>query len=275
MGKNFYIIDGHWQIFRAYYAPFRDLRSPAGEPTRATYVFTTMLMKLIAARKPDYLAVSMDSGREHLERTRIYPEYKANRAEPPEDLKPQIDRITRIIRAMGIPLLQKKGAEADDIMATIVRRLAGDDVRVVMVSRDKDLEQLIGPAAVLFDPMKDEVIDETRLMEKKGYPPAQAVEIQSLCGDTSDNVPGVPGVGPKTAVKLIRQFGSAEGVIEHADELTPKLAENVRMHADTIALAKKLVTLVNDVDIETNLSNFAFSGIDADTVRPIFDELGF
>ncbi len=275
VSKNFYIIDGHWQIFRAYYAPFGDLSSPVGEPTRATYVFTTMLMKLIAEQKPDYLAVAMDSGREHLERTRIYPDYKANRAEPPEDLGPQIERIVEIIRAMGVPLLRKDGAEADDIMATIVRRLAGADVRVVMVSRDKDLEQLIKPNAVLLDPTKDEIIDAVRLEEMKGYRPEQAVEIQSLCGDTSDNVPGVPGVGPKTAVKLIRRFGSAEAVVAHADELTPKLSENVRKHVETIALARKLVTLVDDVDMDLDISNFAFGGIDAETVRPIFDELGF
>ena len=275
MGKNFYIIDGHWQIFRAYYAPFRDLTSPGGEPTRATYVFTTMLMKLIAEHKPDYLAVALDSGREHLYRTRIFPEYKANRDEPPEDLPPQIERIVQIIRAMGVPLLQKKGAEADDIMATIVRRLAGSDVRIVMVSRDKDLEQLIGPDAVLFDPTKEEIIDAARLEEKKGYQPAKAVEIQALCGDTSDNVPGVPGVGPKTAVKLIRQFGSAEGVIAHADELTPKLSENIRTHADTVALAKKLVTLADDVEMDLELSQFAFDGVNAEGVKPIFDELGF
>ena len=280
MGKSFYIIDGHWQIFRAYYAPFRDLSSPSGEPTRATYVFTTMLMKLIAERKPDYLAVTMDSGREHLERTRIYPEYKANRDKMPEDLPPQIERITQIIRAMGVPLLQKIGAEADDIIATVVRRFAGADVRVVMVSRDKDLEQLIGPDAVLFDPMKDEIIDAARLEEVKGYPPVKAVEVQSLCGDTSDNVPGVPGVGPKTAVKLIMQFGSAEAVIAHADELTPKLSQNIRAHADTIALAKKLVTLADDVDMDADLSpgdlsKFEFHNLDSEAVRPIFDELGF
>lgn len=275
MVKNFYIIDGHWQIFRAYYAPFRDLRSPAGEPTRATYVFTTMLMKLIAERQPDYLAVAMDSGREYLQRTRIYPEYKANRDKPPEDLPPQIERIAQIIQAMGVPILQSKGAEADDIMATIVRRVACSDVRVVMVSRDKDLEQLIGPDAVLFDPMKDEIIDAARLEEVKGYPPAKAVEIQALCGDASDNVPGVPGVGLKTAAKLIRQFGSAEAVVEHADELTPKLAQNIRAHAETIALAKKLVTLTDDVDVDADLPKFAFQGLDAETVRPVFDELGF
>ncbi|MDY7010130.1 MAG: 5'-3' exonuclease H3TH domain-containing protein, partial [Planctomycetota bacterium] len=275
VGKSFYIIDGHWQIFRSYYAPFRDLTSPSGEPTRATYVFTTMLMKLITERKPDYLAVAMDSGREHLQRTRIYPEYKANRDKPPEDLPPQIERITQIIRAMGVPILQIEGAEADDIMATIVGRLAGADLRVVMVSRDKDLEQLIGPHAVLFDPMKDEIIDAARLEQVKGYPPVKAVEIQALCGDTSDNVPGVPGVGPKTAVKLIGQYGSAEAVVAHADELTPKLAQNIRTHTDTITLAKKLVTLTDDVDMDADLPKFTFQGLDTESLRPIFDELGF
>jgi len=273
--KSFYIVDGHWQIYRAYYAPFRDLSSPSGEPTRATYVFTSMLLKLLAEKRPDYLAVAADSGREGLRRTQIYPEYKAQRDEPPEDLLPQIDRIFQIVQALGVPLLQRPGVEADDIMATIARRLAGSDLRVVLVSRDKDLEQLISDGTVLYDPTKEELIDRARLEELKGYKPEKAVEVQALCGDTADNIPGIPGVGLKTAARLIERFGTAEAVIAHSDDLTPKLSENIRRHAENVALAKKLVTLDDDVDMELELSKFAFRGVRADAVRPIFLELGF
>ena len=275
MAKSFYIVDGHWQIFRAYYSPFRDLSSPGGEPTRATYVFTSMLLKLIAEHRPDYLAVALDSKREHLERTQIYPEYKAQRAQPPEDLAPQVERIVQIIQAMGVPVLQKQGAEADDIIATLCRRLTGQDMRVVLVSRDKDLEQLIAPGVVLYDPTREEEIDAARLEELKGYRPEKAVEVQTLCGDSTDNVPGIPGVGPKTAAKLIGQYGSAEAVVAHADQLTPKLRENVTRHAERLALTRRLVTLADDVDLELDLDKLQFRGIRVEALRPIFAELGF
>lgn len=275
MAKTFYVIDGHYQVFRAYYAPFGDLSSPSGEPTRATYVFTSMLLKLIWQAKPDYLAIAMDSGRENLRRTQLYPEYKATRAEPPEDLRPQIQRIIQIIQAMRVPLLQKTGVEADDIMATIARRLAGGGVRIVLVSRDKDLEQLLGEHVVLYDPTKDEIIDAARLEQVKGYPPEKAAEVQALCGDSTDNVPGIPGVGPKTAARLIGRYGSAEAVLEHADELTGKLAENVRKHAENVLLARKLVTLDDDVDMDVQLAEFSLRGVRVAAARPIFVELGF
>ena len=287
MAKQLYVIDGHWQIYRAYYARLqgpsdtaaaaapRELTSPAGEPTRATHVFCTWLLKLIAERKPDYLVIAGDSPREALKRTQLYPEYKAQREAPPEDLPVQRERIFQIVRAMGIPLLARDGAEADDIMATIVRRLAGADLHVVMVSRDKDLEQLLGENVTLYDPVKDEMIGPAGLTEQKGYPPEKATEVQALCGDKVDNIPGVPGVGPKKAVQLIAKYGSARAVVEHADELTPKLAENVRKHADDVALARQLVTLDGDVEIELKLSDLAFRGVNAGAVRPIFRELGF
>ncbi|MCD6377268.1 MAG: DNA polymerase I [Planctomycetes bacterium] len=273
--KKLYVIDGHWLIFRAYYAPFRDLHSPSGEPTRATYVFCTTLLKLITQQKPDYLAVTLDSGRELLERTRVYPQYKATRVKLPEDLPPQISRIVEIVQAMKIPILQKVGVEGDDIMATIVRRFANKNMKIFLVSRDKDLEQLIGPNVVLYDPMKDKIIDTEILQKEKGYPPEKAVDVHALCGDTSDNVPGIPGIGPKTAVKLINKYGSLEQVIACADDLTPKLAENIQKYADQARLAKELITLDDDVDIEIDLSAMEFHGIDADSVRVIFEQLGF
>ena len=275
MGRKLYVIDGHWQIFRAYYAPFRDLTSPTGEPTRATYVFCTWLLKLIFEHKADYLVVAADSPRETLKRTAEFPEYKAQREAAPEDLPVQIERILEIVRAMGLPLLVREGAEADDIMATLAARLGVEDVEIILVTRDKDLEQVITPNVVMFDPIKGETLDPERLVELKGYSPDQAVEIQTLCGDKVDNIPGAAGIGPKTAAKLIAQYGTAEEVIVHADEQSPKRRENLLKHAENIALTRQLVTLDKDIDIDVALEDFAFSGIRVDGVRPIFAELGF
>jgi len=275
MAETLYILDGHSQIYRAYYAPFRDLTSPTGEPTRATYVFCSMLLKFIADRRPKYLAMAVDGPVEKLRRRRRYADYKVTRKPTPEDFAPQADRIIRIVKAMGVPILSAEGHEADDIMATAAEALAGKDLHVVLISRDKDLDQLVGPHVVLYDPMKDETIDAAALEQQKGYPPAKAVEVQTLTGDSTDNIPGVQGVGPKTAVKLIGKYGTAEGVVEHADELTPKLKENVLAAAETLGLSRDLVTLERHVPIDLDLAAMRFEGIDGEALRPIFAELGF
>jgi len=275
VSKTFYIIDGHSQIFRAYYAPFRELTSPAGEPTRATYVFTTMLLNLIDQRRPDYLVVALDSPRESLQRTDVFGEYKANREASPEDLIQQAERIEQIIRALGIPVWKGGGYEADDYIASAAVQWAGPDLQVVMVSRDKDLDQVLGPHAVMYDPMKDETIDPEALAAAKGYAPAEAIEIQTLTGDSTDNIPGVRGVGPKTAAKLIARYGTAAAVVAHADDLTPKQRENVLAFADRMELTRRLVTLRTDIDLPDRLEGCRFAGVDARAVLPIFTELGF
>ncbi len=275
MADTLYIIDGHSQIFRSYYAPFRDLTSPTGEPTRATYVFTTMLLKFISENKPSYLAMAVDGPRKDLIRTQRFPDYKAQRKPTPEDLIPQAERIIEIVKALGIPVLEAKGYEADDVMATAVEQLAGNDLRVVLVSRDKDLDQLLGQNVVMYDPMKDETFDESFIEKQKGYSPEKAVEIQTLTGDTSDNVPGVPGVGPKTAVKLINEYGTAEAVVAAADELSPKLRKNLLAFRDRLALTRELVTLRRDVPIELDLESMKADRLEYDAVGPVFAELGF
>jgi len=274
VGKQLYLIDGHSQIYRAYYAPFRDLTSPSGEPTRATHVFSSMLLRLIADQKPDYLAMAMDGPVEKLQRRQLYAEYKVTRKPMPDDLLPQVERIRQIVEAMGIPLLEAEGYEADDILATAVEKLASKAVEIVLVSRDKDLDQLLKPGVVMYDPMKDERLDAERLEEVKGYRADQAVDVQALTGDNSDNVPGVPGIGPKTAAALVGQYGSVEDVLAHAEEMTPKLKENLLARAEQVALAKELVTLRRDVPVKLELDRLAFSGIRGGKVRPIFAELG-
>jgi len=275
MAKTLYIIDGHSQIHRAYHAPFGDLTSPTGEPTRATYVFCTMLLKFIAQHKPDYLAMAVDGPREKLLRREIYPEYKATRSDAPEDFRPQVTRILQIVEAMGIPILASEGHEADDILATAAGQFACDELRVVLVSRDKDLDQLVGENVSLYDPMKDETLGPAEIQAAKGYTPAQAVDVQSLMGDTSDNIPGIPGVGAKTAVKLIAQYGSAQAVLDHADEQTPKLKERLLAGREAVDLSRQLVTLKRDVPIQLDLAAMQYAGIDGAKVRPIFAELGF
>ena len=280
--RSLYLIDGHAQIYRSYYAPFRDLTSPSGEPTRATHVFCQSLLNLIRTRQPDYLAMVLDVSDETVFRRDLYPQYKATREPPPEDLPPQADRIVSIVQAMRIPILRRPGFEADDLMATLVERLAEEEeVDIFLVSNDKDLEQLLrdtapGRGAVrMYDPAKDRVVDVAALLESKGYGPEQAVEIQTLTGDNVDNIPGVKGVGVKTAAKLIGKYGTADAVVEHAAELTPKQCENVLAFAERLPLTRQLVTLRRDVEFEFDLAAARFEGVRVDAVRPIFMELGF
>ncbi len=274
MAKSFYIIDGHAQIYRAYYAPFRDLTSPTGEPTRATHVFCQMLFGLIRDRKPDYLTVALDTSDETVFRCDIDPNYKANRDPAPEDLHLQANRIVQIIEALGIPTFRKPGFEADDLMATMVETLRDDDVEIFLVSKDKDLEQLLSDRVRLFDIGKGRAIDPQALVELKGYSPEQAVEIQTLTGDSTDNVPGVPGIGPKTAAKLIAKYHTADNVVAHADELTPKMRDNVRAFVDQMPTTRQLVTLRRDVTMTFDLEQCKLGRLNAEAVHPIFEELG-
>ncbi len=275
MARTLYLIDGHSQIFRAFFAPFRDLTSPTGEPTRATYVFTSMLLSFLASRKPDYVGMAVDGPKAKLLRTALYPEYKAHRPPLPEGFLPQEKRIFEIVEALGIPLLRSEGYEADDVLATLAERFACDDLQVVLVSRDKDLDQLVRKNVVLYDPMKDEVLDAAAIEAAKGYRPEQAVEVQTLMGDATDNIPGVPGVGPKTAAKLIAKYGSADAVLAAADEQTPKLKENLQSSAELLKISRQLVTLLRDVPIDMTLDNLQANQLHYANLRPIFEELGF
>jgi DNA polymerase-1 len=272
--KTLYLIDGHAQIYRAYYAPFAPLTSPTGEPTRAVHVFIQMLLGLLRDKRPDYLAMTLDVGDQTVFRVQIDPEYKANRDPPPEDLPPQIDRIISVLEAMKVPILRLKGFEADDIMATLCEEMAGDDLDVLLVSRDKDLDQLLNDHVRLYDPGKDRVIDEASMREEKGYGPELAVEAQMLMGDSTDNVKGVVGVGPKKAAQLLEKYGSVASIIEHAEELTPKLKESVLAFKDRQDVVRKLVTLRRDVPLRLDLAEADVQRIDAAAAAPLLREMG-
>ncbi len=275
--KTLYIIDGHAQIFRAYHA-IRSLSSPiTQEPTNATFGFVGMLLKLFRDCEPDYLVVAIDvSGDQKTFRSQLDTEYKANRDAPPEDLHPQVERIVEICGLFGIPVIGVEGVEADDVIATLVQRLAGrDDLRIRIVSRDKDLQQLLGDRVEMYDIHTDQTIDVEALSEHKGVGPDHVVDMLALMGDTVDNIPGVKGVGAKTAAKLIAQYGSIENLLAHTDELTPRQRENVEAAADRLKLNRELVTLKRDVDFDFDLDNAKLAQADAGALLTMFKQLGF
>jgi DNA polymerase I len=275
MAKSFYIIDGHAHIYRAYFAPFRDLTSSTGEPTKATFVFTQMLINLVDQRKPDYLAMVIDSGDETVFRKAIDPEYKATRKERPPDFTPQEQRILRIVRDAGVPIFVKPGFEADDLIATMAKQLEGQGYEVFLVSKDKDLRQLLDDATKMYDVQADEVMDVAAMEARCGYTPLEAVEVQTLTGDATDNVKGIPGVGEKTAAKLVKKYGSADAVLLHLDELTPKMRENFEKFGNLLPITRQLVTLKNDVEMDFDPGVCKFVGLNGEGMRPHLEELGF
>jgi DNA polymerase-1 len=258
---TFYLIDGHAQIFRAYFAPFRDLTSPTGEPVKATFVFTQMLVNLAELRKPDYLAVVIDHGDETVFRRDIDPDYKAHRPPPPADFHPQEARILEIVRDSGVPLYEVPRFEADDILATFAMKLK-DRFDVYLVSKDKDLRQVLGPGVYMYDVQSDKVTDAERMRSKLGYGPERAIDVQTLIGDSTDNVPGVPGVGEKTAVQLLNDFGSIDAIYAGLEKLKSKkkLVENLLAFREKLPTTRALVTLRTDVPIEPDLEACRFTG---------------
>ncbi|HWB53378.1 MAG TPA: DNA polymerase I, partial [Tepidisphaeraceae bacterium] len=201
--------------------------------------------------------------------------YKANRRERPDDFNPQEDRILRIVRDAGVPIFGKPGFEADDLIATMTRKLCDSGWDIYLVSKDKDLRQILNDCTYMYDVQKDEVIDSKKMEEKVGYSPAEAIEVQTLMGDTIDNVPGIPGVGEKTAAKLIKKYHKADDVLKHLDELTPKMRENFEKYAERLPISRQLVTLKTDVDIEFDPENCVFTGLNVEALKPHLTELGF
>ena len=210
--KKLYLIDGSGYIFRAYYG-IRPLSTSTGVPTNAVVGFARMIGKLIRSHQPDHLAVVFDTPTKTF-RHAMYDLYKANRDAPPDDLIPQFGLIHELVEAMGIQEMAMPGYEADDVIATVAQQATAEDYEVVVVSADKDLMQLIRPGVSMYDPMKDKFYGRDEVIEKFGVPPELVSDALALAGDASDNIPGVPKVGPKTAAKLINQFGDVEAVIE-------------------------------------------------------------
>ncbi len=285
--KTLYLIDGYAQFFRAYHAIRSPMSSPVtGEPTNMTFGFVGMLLKLLreegsigeGGNHADYLAVALDvSGDKGTFRSQIYPEYKATRPEPPEDLEPQVDRCLGMLETIGVPVLGAEGFEADDVIATLATRLTRDlaDLRIRIISKDKDLKQILSDRVELYDIHKDESYTAQRLREELGITPDQVIDVLALMGDSADNIPGVEGIGEKTAAKLIAQYGSLDDLLAHADEIRGKRGEKIRAADGRLLLNRELVTLRTDLDLSLDLPDADRRHLRLSELEPILRELGF
>ncbi|MCH7849168.1 MAG: DNA polymerase I [Planctomycetes bacterium] len=279
--KTLYLIDGHAQFFRAYHAIRSGMTSPVTqEPTNLTFGFVGILLKLLRDYKPDYLAVVIDvSGDRESFRSELYPEYKANRDPAPDDFHPQVQRCLEILDLMNVPVLGMEGVEADDVIATLVKQLPRKHkhLNIRIISRDKDLSQLITDRVELFDIHKDELVTPDVVFKTEGVKPENVRDILALMGDPTDNVPGVPGIGPKTAAQLILRYGSLDELLLHLDEIKGKRRENLEASREILALSTALVSLKDDLDIALELSTAQNdpAKIAVDRLGALFRELGF
>ena len=263
--KHVFLVDGSGFIFRAYHA-IRPMTRPDGTPVNAVYGFTTMLMKLIDDTDADHVAVIFDAARKTF-RNDIYPDYKANRPPAPDDLIPQFALVREATRAFNVACIEMENYEADDLIATYARQAREKGAQVTIVSSDKDLMQLVGDGVALFDAMKDRMIGPDAVAEKFGVGPDKVIEVQALAGDSSDNVPGVPGIGVKTAAQLIAEYGDLETLLARAEEIKqPKRRQSLIDNAEMARVSKRLVTLRDDVPVPDSIESFAVAQPDAETL---------
>ncbi|HEY6577789.1 MAG TPA: 5'-3' exonuclease H3TH domain-containing protein, partial [Rhizomicrobium sp.] len=261
-GDHLYLVDGSGYLFRAYHALPPLTRKSDGLPTGAVSGFSNMLWKLLddmrAGDRPTHLAVIFDAGKTTF-RNEIYPAYKANRPEPPQDLIPQFPLVRAATRAFGVACIEEAGFEADDLIATYARLAREAGARTTIVSSDKDLMQLVIDGEIeLYDTMKNKRIASADVMEKFGVPPSKVVEVQALAGDSTDNVPGVRGIGVKTAAELINAFGELESLLARAGEIKqPKRRETLIENAENARISLKLVRLDDRVPLKSTLDDFA------------------
>lgn len=270
--QRLFLIDGSSYIYRAYYA-IRHLSNSQGMATNAIYGFTNMLLKVMREQQPDQLAVIFDSKGPTF-RKEIYPEYKANRSAMPEDLVPQIPYIKRVVEAFNLPGIEKPGYEADDIIATLAGKFAAKGMDVTVVTGDKDMMQIVNDRVCLLDTMKDKVFGPAEVAERFGGAD-KVIEVQALAGDSSDNVPGVPGIGEKTAKALIDEFGDIETLLSSLDQLKGKRRENLENFADQARLSKRLVTLVDDLDLDIDDNAFILAEPNREALTELFKECEF
>ncbi len=279
---HFYLVDGSGYIFRAYYALPPLTRKSDGMPTGAVSGFCSMLFKLLEdskskenLNKPTHFAVIFDSARKNF-RNDIYKDYKANRSEAPDDLVPQFNFIRKSVLAFNLPSIELLNYEADDLIATYADQILSMGAQVTIISSDKDLMQLYKKGVRIFDPMKNKFITEEDVIKKFGVKPENVVDVQSLAGDTSDNVPGVPGIGVKTAAELINKYKTLENLLEKAGEIKQnKRRETLIENKDKAIISKKLVTLKKNVPVKTKLEDFVLKNIDKEKLFSFLREMEF
>ena len=274
MSKRVCLIDGSGYIFRAFYA-LPPLTSPEGVPVNAVYGFTNMFMRLTQKMKCDYSLVLFDAKRQNF-RNEIFPDYKGTRKEIPEDLIPQFDIIHQAVEALNLHYLDMEGYEADDLIATYADIALKEGYDVTVISADKDLMQLIRPGVEFYDPMKDKYFTPEDVKEKFGVYPEQVIDVQALAGDSTDNIPGVPGIGLKTAAELVNQFGSLEEVLTRASEIKQnKRRETLLENLDKAKISLQLVTLKPDVPVTHKIEEFICQKPDLQTVLDFISKYGF
>ena len=279
---HFYLIDGSGYIFRAYYALPPLSRKSDGLPTGAVSGFCSMLFKLLedsrsddSVHKPTHFAVIFDSARKTF-RNDIYSEYKANRSEAPDDLAPQFEYIRKSVKAFNLPSIELLNYEADDLLATYAKKITGAGAKVTIISSDKDLMQLVSDKIRLYDPMKSKVIGEKEVFEKFGVKPKQVIDVQSLAGDSSDNIPGVPGIGVKTAAELINKYKTLDILLTKASEIPQnKRRETLLENKDKALLSRRLVTLKDDVPIKDDPNSFIFKKINKENLFNFLRDMEF
>ena len=275
-----FLVDGSSYIFRAFFA-IPSLTNSAGLPTNAIFGFTNILLKFLKQYKPEYVAVALDAGRVTF-RNEMYAGYKGNRPEAPAELIPQFPYFRKVLDALNLPLLEIPGYEADDIIATLCERLSGQGCELVVVSSDKDLMQLVTNGVKLLDSAKDRWIGKDEVKEKFGVTPEQVIDVMGLMGDAVDNIPGVKGIGEKTAGALIQQFHSLENLYDHLDELeqmklrgAARIRQILEAGKEQAFLSRALATVKRDVPLDTGLPELQFTGFNLEKTRTLFTELEF
>jgi DNA polymerase-1 len=267
------LVDGSSYLFRAFHA-LPPLTNSKGQPTGAVYGVINMLRKLREEYQPEYMAVVFDAKGKTF-RHDIYKEYKAHRPPMPDDLKVQIEPLHRLVKALGFPLISVEGVEADDVIGTLAANATSQKKEMLISTGDKDLAQLVTPHVTLINTMNNEVLDEAGVESKFEVPPERIIDYLTLVGDTSDNIPGVPKVGPKTAVKWLRQYDSLDKLLEHADEVPGKIGDNLRNSIDDLPMSRDLVTIRCDLDLGLDLDDLKMQQPDNDTLHDMYVDLEF
>ena len=272
--SHFCLVDGSGFIFRAFHA-LPPMSRADGTPTNAVFGFTNMLIKLIDDLKADHCAIIFDTARKTF-RNDIFDQYKANRPPAPEELIPQFSIIREAVKAFNVPCIEMDGFEADDLIASYTTLAVNDGAKVTIVSSDKDLMQLVGHNVMMHDPMKNKYIGVSEVREKFGVNPEKVIDVQSLAGDSADNVPGVPGIGIKTAAQLITEYGDLDSLLARATEITqPKRKENLINFSEMARISRDLVTLKTDVEVPQSLQSLAVANFDPNTVLEFLRAQGF
>ena len=272
--ERIFLVDGHSYLYRAFYAtPY--LSNSSGIPTNATYAFLSMIKKLLNEEKPDILIIVFDSKGPSF-REEVFKEYKAQRPPMPDNLSVQIPYVKTILQAMGLPVLEKEGFEADDIIGTITEKLKEEDAAIYIVTGDKDMTQLVSEKVFVLDKMKNLLIGEMEVVEKFGVKPALIIDYLALCGDTSDNIPGAPGIGDKTARELVVNFGAIDEIYSHIDEIKKASVKNKLVEGrDLVLMSRELATIRLDVAIEIHIDDLRQKEPDTEALRKIFRDLEF